>query len=57
MNYEKKETKVEISEAEKKTAAADDILAEYNDQTGDDNVHFYHVDGYTYGDYTDSCCC
>ncbi|MDE7164055.1 MAG: hypothetical protein K2O04_01335 [Clostridiales bacterium] len=35
----------------------DELLKQYYAQVdSDDDVHTYHIDGYTYGDYTDSCC-
>ena len=42
---------------QKQTEAQDELLKEYYAQVdSDEDVHTYHVDGYTYGDYTDSCC-
>ncbi len=35
---------------------AEQLLAQYNNQVENDDVHFYHVDGY-YGDHSDSGCC
>ncbi len=43
--------------AQVKATEAEEVLKAYNAQTEDESVHFYHVDGYTYGDYSDSCCC
>ncbi len=42
---------------QEKVTNAEDVLKEYDAQTENDNLHFYHVDGYSYGDYSDSCCC
>ncbi len=42
---------------QEQVTTSEDVLNEYNAQTENDNLHFAHVDGYTYGDYSDSCCC
>lgn len=34
-----------------------DLLEMYREQTVAEGKHDYHIDGYTYGDYSDSCCC
>jgi hypothetical protein len=34
-----------------------DLLEVYRDQTVNEGKHDAHIDGYTYGDYSDSCCC
>lgn len=47
-----------INESKKNvTAEAVDLLEEYREQTVNEGKHNYHIDGYTYGDYSDSCCC
>ena len=34
-----------------------DLLELYREQTVVEGKHDDHIDGYTYGDYSDSCCC
>lgn len=34
-----------------------DLLEVYREQTVNEGKHDYHIDGYTYSDYSDSCCC
>jgi len=41
----------------KKTTQENDLFDAYVEQTVVEGKHDYHIDGYTYGDYSDSCCC
>ena len=53
----KKNNAVSNTVETKKETKKSDLLEMYREQTVIEGKHDRHIDGYTYGDYSDSCCC